>query len=587
MKKYQGYKIDKLRTLCEERGLSTDGKKDELLNRLSKYDNPIQDIFSQPNTNAIANKFSEASNKFYLHINAANLSNYFAFGCFYPLALEESEIYKRENRTKDILSFWEEYIIIAKSPINRFRSSDVLIEILLNGIEVISFEKTGLYYVKEPIPISRVKAIFFKNLAEKSTFLSSIKTFPDTFIPSSICKIITAEIEKGIDIDIESIKLPKNDSLHAWKEKLRLFDKILGLFAFIKNSGTFYAEKENKFESHSSGFFSTLNLLNSVEELSKYKENVFLKTLIHYHILDVNSAQREIFKSIIEIIYGDKMMDIETAVLILEEVGNKEYLADTELLNLKQLTELLKKIDRLNISFKESLQTEIMHKSHNLPVLALFFLSKYPNKSRQNSDKQAVRNIFIEKDNFLPINIAEYILGILGIYYGYRNMVKEDTNLKFIDKNFEQLAANSQHIKFKLESYFDRFIIESIFQFSVTQKPLNEYFSFLNWGKEEKKTDNSQVLSDYQYEYINESFVIMGQEITMVIRRDKIDRIIEFISNQYSDKININSYLSDFFIKHFQLDKKYVLDVLKQNKGLFSINELEDVIKIDRKKQKK
>ncbi len=600
MKKYKDYTVDDLKSFCKERGLKVSGKKNDLVHRLLSDDESkakIPDMFSenaisehqakQPNTTDTNSKSKGSVAHYLLHLNSANLSNYFGFGHFYPLALEESEIYKNENRTKDILSVFEEYIIVAKSSINQFDHSDVLVELVLNGIEVKEFENSGLLYISEPIPISRVKSIYFKSSDAKASFLSSVKTFPDSFVPSSICDVISEDNFKPKEIDLNKIKLPPNESLSEWKDKLDLFDKVLGLFAFIKNAGILYAERGNKFENFTASFFSTLNLINPIRQLSAFKENAYLRPLLNYRNFEINSVQREIFKSIIERVYANKSFDIKTAITILENSSSRNHPKNGELTDLKEQIVLFKQLENLTISYKGVLQKEVMKKTQNLPVLALLFLSKFSNKSRQHTDKQAVRISFIESEYNLPLNSAEYILGVLGLYYGYKNMIKQDTNLKFSDSSFEQLSTKTQSIKFKLESYFERFIVESAFQFAVQQKLLNDSFDFLNWDDEIIERKPITLSPNYQYEYSDNSTTVMGQKILSIVRQDKTDKVFERIANHYSDQVENTSYLAAFFAKHFKLDKWHILEILKKNKDCYPMNELEDVIDLDSKTRKK
>jgi|GEM_PF-3106414 hypothetical protein len=592
MKKYKDLKIDDLRDICTDRGLDTSGKKSDLISRLLKSDTEksgTSDMFTKTAENEPEIKLTRtdkeiSSNAFYLQIKSSNLSNYFNFGFFYPLALEESEIYKNENRAKDILSFFEDYIILGQTPFNQFENTDVLIEFVLDGIKPTEFERSGLYYVGEPIPISRVKSIYFKSVVARENFISSIKTFPDSFIASSICKIVSIKNEKPTKIDLDQIKLPKNENLFNWKDKLDLFDKILGLFAFVKNVGVFYAERENKFEDYTHGFFSTLNLINPIKQLNAYKENTFLKPLIHYRNLEISNLQRIIFKSAIERVYANKSFDIKTAIEILESSITNDS-KNGELTDIKAQIELFKQLDKLTTSFKGLLQNDVLKK--NLPALALLFLSKFPNKSRQNSDKQAVRNSFIDGEFGFTINVSEYILGFLGLYYGYKNMIKEDTNLKFYDKTFEQFSSSTQSIKFKLEGYLDRFIVESVFQFAVKQTILNDSFEFLNWDKEQNEDKLFSVASSFQYEYSDRSYTLLGQRILNIQRQDKTEKIFEKVESQYPNTVEHSTYLAAFAEKYLHLEKSHLLDLLKKNKGRYPMDELEKVIDLDKQSKKR
>lgn len=160
MKKYKDHNIDELRDLCKEKGLKSEGKENTLISRLLRYDDGKSKqadkfISTLKGELEFAPTKIEIQENYFLQIKSTNLSNYFTFGYFYPLALEDSEIYKNENRAKDILSTFEDYIIIGKSPFNQFESNDVLVELVLSGISVTEFENSGLFYVTEPIPVSR------------------------------------------------------------------------------------------------------------------------------------------------------------------------------------------------------------------------------------------------------------------------------------------------------------------------------------------------------------------------------------------------------------------------------------------------
>jgi len=590
---YKGPSVVELRNLCKQKGLPTNGSKDVLLSRLKDSNNTqssIPDIFKQGSDREhvapLLNKTKDnSSSAFFLQIKASNLSNYFSHGYIYPMALEESDIYKNENRAKDILSIFEDYIVVSKMPSN-FESADVLVELIMNGIIVSEYENLGLFYIAEPIPVSRIKTIYFTTLEAQNTFASSIKTFPDSFIPNYLYKTFPSRSELGPYIDLDKINLPKNTALSFWKEKLDLFDKILGLFAFIKNSGVFYAERENKFEDHTTGFFSAINLINPISELANYKGTSFLRPLL-YRDFDTSTTQRTIAKSVIERVYTNKTFDIKIAIEILETAFSNTLSKKEETSDIKELIELFKQLDKQVISYKGLLQKVILKNNltANLPTLALLFLAKFPNKSRQNSDKQAVRNPFIENEFGFQMNVTEYVLGFLGLYYGYKNMTKEDTNLKFVDKNFEQFANSTQNIKFKLESYLDRFVIESAFQFAIKQNVLSDSFDFLNWDNNQIEYKPIVIPASIQYEYSDASFTVLGQRILSVQRLDKADKILTKIESQYLDKIEGSSYLITFIKKHIRFEKKALLEMLKQNKGGYPIDDLEKVIELDNKKK--
>jgi hypothetical protein len=80
---------------------------------------------------------------------------------------------------------------------------------------------------------------------------------------------------------------------------------------------------------------------------------------------------------------------------------------------------------------------------------------------------------------------------------------------------------------------------------------------------------------------------VLGQNVLSIIRQDKNEKVFEKIVNQYPDHVENTSYLATFFNKYFKLDKWVILEIIKKNKGRYSIDELEKIIELDSKTKKK
>ena len=116
---------------------------------------------------------------------------------------------------------------------------------------------------------------------------------------------------------------------------------------------------------------------------------------------------------------------------------------------------------------------------------------------------------------------------------------------------------------------------------------MNDTFDFLNWSSDISESKPTLLPSNFQFEYSDKSFTVMGQKILSIVRQEKVEKVFEQIANQYSEKIETTSYLATFFAKYFQFDKWHILDILKKNKGRYPMNELEDVINMDNKNKKR
>jgi hypothetical protein len=590
----EDYKIDELKDLCKKQGINPQGKKAELIARLEHFQSTKRqaDIFAagqlqtkwdhdelprKLNTNS-------TSTQYFFQIKASNLSNYLSHGYLYPLALEESDIYLKENRGADIQSMFPGFIILSSNPLTSFENDDVLIELTLNDIQVDRIHESGLFACKQPIPISRLKTIFFKSTSTKTSVISSLSTFPDCFPPNKLCKILPDNLSKTVEVPLEEIKLPANDELQSWRQVLNIYDRILGAFAFIKNAGILLSERDSTIQEYTNGFMWLLNSVNALKELNNYKSNSFISRALNLDEIELNNGSRLLFKLMLERIYANETISFETATSIVSSVLASGLLKTEEQEDFKSIEKYFHDFAKLTTSFKALTQQEVFKK--NLPAMSLLFVARFSNKSRQHTDKQAVRNYFINEDHGLSLPQVESILGLLGLYYGYSNLVKEDTNLRFSDKTFEQHARNFQSIKFKLADYFERLVIESAFRFSQTKHKSASYFEFLDWDPTNKEAwiKLSNTVSG-AFEYADKSHVLFNHKILALHRVSKLEALVEKIQNSYPDKISHDSYLAAFVRKTFKLEKKHVIDILKTSRNDISIDELKDVMDLDARRK--
>jgi hypothetical protein len=254
-----------------------------------------------------------------------------------------------------------------------------------------------------------------------------------------------------------------------------------------------------------------------------------------------------------------------------------------EKLKLIELANQLKRLDNFMISFKELLNVDNIRL--NMPLLILVFLTKFSNKSRANSDKQAVRNVLIEEANVLPLNMSEAILANLGAYYGYKNMPRQDTNLSLSDRYFQRVSDMVQSIKFKMESYLDRFIVESCFQFAISQQPVANSFPYLRWGDESgirPITNNSSG----EIEYIVRQSPILNYNVTTIAKQGKIDRLLKELNSIHPADLGASSYILSYLLKYGTMYSKYLVEQIRSHPDRFPLEELEEILALDKKYKK-
>jgi hypothetical protein len=575
---YKNLTEEELIDLCKKHDLGIAGKKSELVKRLKNWEKENKHVVPAVSNVGSPLLFENTDNvkaTTYLQVKAANISHYLNYGLIYPLDLEESEIYRSENRKVDIMTHFPQHIVVGNVVVGDLQEEEVLIELYITDIKVIKIEGSELSYLNDPMPISRIKSILFKSSKAKNTYTSSFKTFPDFFLDDSLCSIFNGNL-KIVKEDFAKINLPNNDRLTDWKVKLKKFDKVMGMFAYMKNVGVFFAEKENLYQEYTPNYISALSILNPGVKFSPTKDIALYRYILLPNETEVTSVQRFLFRQIIFNIYNDVEFTSEVAMNILNEALSFNTVFGDEKKEQLSILEYFNKVERNQIAFPDLLQVDIIKK--NYPILTLLFLTRFSNKGRQHADKQAVRNNFIRHEGNLSRSIVEFLTGVLGLYYGYKNMIKEDTNLKFTDTTFQRVAEEQQSIKLRLATTFDRVTIESVFNYCKFETPIIEDYSYLTVKTRPSAFYPSKIGS---YNYNEASFQIYDTKITVIERISKSARFIDFVNRTYGERISPKSALLGYLISNHGLDKKALTDLVNANVDKIDLDELSKLIEFD------
>lgn len=594
---YKNWTLDDLKDACKTNNITVKAgsKRETYIKRLRETQaNRTGSLFlpKEP-TDTFINTSTQLKHKnndfelstYYLQLHLNNVADYFNAGIIYPLELEESEIYRNVNRHFDIITKYPNRLVISKGVTNSFDETQVLVALFIKSEEYNPLRENYVGYVEKPLPVSRVKYLYFATQSARDSFVASVKTFPDCYIPENICIVIPANL-KTISVDIPHNELLKKTEINVWREKLKLFDRFLGLFSFIKNAGIIYADKENTLREYPLSYISALCELNTTSSLPKREDQVFRSVFlpnerIHFKI----ESQRFIFKQTLEAIFKDEVFSINLVISIIEKAINQIIEKSDEQKELIDIVSYIRQWENRRVSYQALLEIESIKKY--LPILILIFLAKFPNKAQHHTDKQSVRIAIMENQKFISRNFAEYILAILGLYYGYRNMIKNDTNLHVNDDFFNQIATSIQSIKFKLDTYFDRFTIETIYDFVCQGFPVLDDYQYINevqldpFSKSLNQLQNSSGNS-----YNEKSSFILNTKIINFERISRLDTILNVISEKYTNNLTSDYYLIHFFLKNIGIDKAQLIELIRLKSKDLSLDELEGVIKLDLKKKK-
>jgi hypothetical protein len=576
-------KIEDLRKECVRKGLPINGTAKVLKDRLKEFDTQEKsDLFHATITSSSPASpfFRLTENTFLLQMKLANVAMYFVHGYLYPMNLEISQVYKEQNRTTDLLTQFDDYLPLAKGVVEDFDESQILIEIILTKDEASTIVSIGdLNFFNGPLPVSRISALYFANNSVRSSFLASVDIFPDAYIPHELCSIIPDKIET---VKIVSSALPIR-SLSHWRTTLGLYNRLLGMIAFLKNTSLLYSNRTNEYLDYTPSYFQVLSYINNYEDLPQ-KENSFFKWMINPETIEIDGKlPRFQFKEILKAIYADVEFDIDWGIQLLENSAAFEQNQE-QLSPLREIVKIFINYKKMRIDYRTVLSHPLIQK--NIPIIILVFLIKFPNKGLGHSDKQAVKNYFKSSECIIEHSVAEYIFATLGLYYGYCNMVKED-HFELFDPLFNKLAKESGQIKFKLDSFLDRFTIESVFRFSKDKtERLKDGFDFLNMIKS-PTLSKLQLLQSTEAEYIDESYVKFGKRITS-IRRFGINVLLaKELTKTYEQHITQKEHLFTYVAKHYPelltIDRDKLAEIIAATPFNKTLMELRDTIELDKK----
>ena len=179
---------------------------------------------------------------YYLSIKSTSLAHYFGKALILP-----SRFYK--NRPLDIQSIEDDYLVLSK---NKFlNNSNCSIKLVLKKEEVnslIEIEDTNLFLYSKPIPISRIKQVYFIDEIQKLKTVDNINR-GTAFISTTLSKVIEEEsISRDIIVKDMFKYSPELES------KIKTYNHILGGLAFVK----YTLEGE-----YSENYFSILSYFNN------------------------------------------------------------------------------------------------------------------------------------------------------------------------------------------------------------------------------------------------------------------------------------------------------------------------------------
>lgn len=461
------------------------------------------------------------SNSFYIPIHSMNLAHYLGSGIIAP------SIYI-ENKNADIQDGFKNYLLLSSSKFTR--DTNCAIEIVLNsGEEAPKKISENFYLFDMPLPVSRIKGIYFTNEEKKISSNFDI-TSGTAFIPDGLLKISK---EESIDIkELENVEYKSSEK--NWTDFLKRYDQILGGFSTMKIS------KEH-FQNYPTHYFSTLGNINDLFSNILEKQNISIENSFQFAFTNEGK-----FKDFYNTIYT------EINYNVVQQYAEK---------------------DKIKLEVKNGI-VQIDKISENTQTYRVAILERYGKGKRMQVDSfisDLIAGKFFQNENSNETNKKKEGLSLIfGLNKGYKAFRN-----KYKTQNFEV------DIKFHLDSKLDYYIIESIYQNVFNSLNRISSFQYIDKWIADTKTEETKP-SDYtNYQMIDKTIIWKPIEYTIVDKA--LRKLSGIISNWFPFGVKKNEIESLFqvdieFFKNLietELEKKFKADLL-QNK--IKIEELNNTI---------
>lgn len=392
-----------------------------------------------------------------------NLGHYLGSGIIVP------SIYI-EDKNADIQDRFKNYLLLSSSKFTK--DTNCAIEIVLNSEEEAPKKISENFYLFDmPLPISRIKRIYFTNEEQKVSTNFNI-TSGSAFIPEGLLNVSNEESidtkELG-DVEYKSTEI-------NWSDYLKKYDQILGGFSTMKIS------KEH-FQNYPTHYFSTLGNINNLFSNIIEQQNIKIENSFQFAFTDEGK-----FKNFHNTIYSEI------------DYNEVQRYAENDKVKLEVKNGLLQ-IDKI---------------SENTQTYLVAILESYGKGKRKQVDSfisDLISGKFIEKRK----EGLSLIFGINKGYKAFRN--------KYKTSNFEI------DIKFHLDNKLDYYIIESIYQNVFNSLNSISSFKYIDNLFLENKKEEIKSSKYVTYQMIDKTIIL--EEIIYTPFEKVLEKISDIISKWF------------------------------------------------------
>jgi hypothetical protein len=410
--------------------------------------------------------------KYYLPISSTSLAHYFGCACIKP-----SKYF--ENKQKDLQDKFSDFLLVTTN--FGTQQTDCCLELVFTKQEaddLIDITK-GFYLYEKPLPITRVRKIFFTSEERKQTITNI--NMSTAFVPDELVEVVKKEFD---NIPMDKLEVPKDIANPSSEEQIKQFDKYLGGLALMRLAGEDYMN-------YSENYFATLPLFNSAIQRDLESSKIKINTGYSYRGVFTNDEK---WQKIIP--YLNKTID-ENDIISIAQEENQTIHKDkiTRIIDLNSLEKW----------------------TYTVAVLNTYGVG---NESKKKKIDELILSNF---KSDIKSGKSEGIALCFGINRGYSAF-----------SNKYSLGKNEKVVKFQLNSQLDYYTIESLYQYVFNNNVKSDEFTYLkDWCPKQKRAKTSRK-TDYEILDV----IVIGKKKAKVLSKEYWQNLLPFFlqSNKFSEK---------------------------------------------------
>ncbi len=390
---------------------------------------------------------STGDNIYFMPVDPLRAQVFLAHGLIYPAVYDKAglsgDFHDSQRLTPARLTLYA-----MPQPLHR---DQLLLKILLHQDEIATAERNGdVLHLATPLPISRLAGIEVPPAAGGLDRYIDGWVKPDVPVPRHLFS--STAVPLSPDQENPNGDFPPGDAQPNpdIAESIIRFDRYLGVMAFLRNAARYFSEKTGHYADYPAVFFLVCERMLNKPGLAPSgcpAPDPLLLALLGFDMEMTDTA-----KSVLSLANSQEpYIDKEKARNLAGEIykattGKKEVLEEA-----------------FKALFSGNYRSAISKlQGSDIPAEAAILAGLFKFSVRHSNDYRTVKQSL--HDDWSNQSLVHLFLAALGAYYGYTALEAQETALYSVHPLICHLIEEHPEIKFHLNTYFERELIEAIYR---------------------------------------------------------------------------------------------------------------------------